>query len=98
MLKKISEIFNTELKILRLRKQIRMLAMQGESSALVRIKEELLAQLQINLQHPFGFKDMKQLAIAELKKELQKVAHSSKTQRLQARKPSCSKKLVITEV
>jgi hypothetical protein len=98
MFSRISEIFACELKILRLRKQVRALESQGESLALVLKKEELLVQLQINLRHPFGFKDMKHLAIAELKKDLQKVAHPSKAQRVRARKIAVIKKLETLEV
>jgi hypothetical protein len=50
------------------------------------------------LRHPFGFKDMKHLAIAELKKDLQKVAHPSKAQRVRARKIAVIKKLETLEV
>jgi hypothetical protein len=96
MFSRISEIFACELKILRLRKQVRALESQGESLALVLKKEELLVQ--INLRHPFGFKDMKHLAIAELKKDLQKVAHPSKAQRVRARKIAVIKKLETLEV
>jgi hypothetical protein len=98
MFKKISDILVSELKILRLRKQIRALETQGEGLALVLKKEELLVQLQINLLHPIGFKDMKHLAIAEIKKDLMKVARPAKAQRVKARKLVLPKKLETIEV
>jgi hypothetical protein len=98
MFKKISEIISCEIKILRLQKQIRALETQGESLALTLKKEELLVQLQKNLQYPFGFKDVKQLAIAELKKELSKVVRPTKAQRMKARKLAVTQKLDTIEV
>jgi hypothetical protein len=66
MFNQIKQIISCELKILKLKKQIRS---AGENE-LFNLKQQLLSQLEINLLHPFGFADMKQLAIMELRREL----------------------------
>lgn len=73
MFKKLIEIIECELKISRLQKEIRVLEAQHNTVELFKKRQELLEQLHLSFTHPFGFKDMKQLAITEIGNQLERM-------------------------